>query len=108
MSSASERRDLIVLVADRNMHAAVSGILERPKALRTRQLTFQILIHPQKDPGVLQRAHDFLRKPRSSAIYRALAESVSFRRCIDPAFQKLVTTLQTWFPPNEQAQDRDC
>lgn len=215
MSSASERRDLIVLVADRNMQAAVGGILERPKALRTRQLRFQILIHPQKDPGVLQRAHDFLRpfarkhehaivvfdregcgkevvgcreleeevecrlarngwadrakvvvidpeleswvwsdspevdealgwggrspalrpwltekgflqqserkpdrpkeaveaalrfvrKPRSSAIYRELAESVSFRRCIDPAFQKLVTTLQTWFPPNEQAQD---
>lgn len=207
MSSASERGDLIVLVADRNMRAAVSGILIRPKALGIRQVTFDVLTHPQKDPGVLRHAHSFLRpfagkhqhavamfdregcgqervnsielekevesrlarngwpanaaalvldpeleswvwsdspevdtalgwvgrtpslrqwlaerellrenqakperpkeameaalrlvrKPRSSAIYHRLAEGVSLRRCSDPAFIKLKTTLQRWF-----------
>ncbi len=209
MSSVSERPDLIVLVPDRNMKAAVSGILNRPRALGIRQVTFQVLIHPQKDPGVLRHAHNFLspfagkyeraivvfdregcgrelegpeaieanvqerlarsgwadrakaividpelerwvwsdspevdnvlgwagrapalrpwltekgfleqremkpgrpkeameaalrlvRRPRSSAIYQALAESVSFRRCTDCAFKKLTATLQQWFPP---------
>jgi hypothetical protein len=35
---------------------------------------------------------------RSPAIFRQLAERVSLRRCSDPAFLKLKTTLQRWFP----------
>jgi len=217
MSSAGERRDLMVLVADRNTKAAVSGILNRPRALRIRQVKFQVLIHPQNDPGVLQHAHTFLRpfvgkyqraivvfdregcgkettsgteleaevesrlakngwadraravviepeleswvwsdspqvdnslgwagrtpalrpwlvekgfvtqserkperpkeaveaalhfvgKPRSSSVYRELAERVSLRRCTDPAFQKLIATLQAWFPPEEHPETQN-
>jgi hypothetical protein len=36
--------------------------------------------------------------PRSSAIYRQIAEHVSFERCSDPAFLKLCTILRRWFP----------
>jgi hypothetical protein len=36
--------------------------------------------------------------PRSSVIYRQVAEHVSFERCIDPAFLKLCTVLRRWFP----------
>ena len=39
-----------------------------------------------------------VRKPRSAAIFRQIAEKVSFRNCIDPAFHKLLTTLRKWFP----------
>lgn len=39
-----------------------------------------------------------VRKPRSSAIYRQLAERVSLQRCSDPAFQRLCQVLRTWFP----------
>jgi len=39
-----------------------------------------------------------VRQPRSSAIYRQLAEAVDLLRCSDPAFQKLRRTLQNWFP----------
>ena len=39
-----------------------------------------------------------VRKPRSSKIYQRLAENVSLARCTDPAFEKLRTTLQQWFP----------
>lgn len=40
-----------------------------------------------------------VRKPRSSAIYARLAETVSFNRCADPAFSKFKETLRGWFPP---------
>lgn len=45
--------------------------------------------------GVLRQ----VRKPRSSATFRQVAEQVSFRKCTDPAFAKLLTTLRKWFPP---------
>jgi hypothetical protein len=38
------------------------------------------------------------KKPVSS-LFRLLAEKVSFQTCTDPSLQKLLTTLQTWFPP---------
>ncbi len=37
-------------------------------------------------------------KPRSSAIYLALAQAVSTERCSDPAFAKLRQCLREWFP----------
>lgn len=36
--------------------------------------------------------------PRSSAVYREIAERVSFERCEDLAFLKLRTVLRRWFP----------
>jgi len=38
-----------------------------------------------------------VRKPRSSAIFLQLAESVSLDRCVDPAFLKLKEKLKLWF-----------
>jgi hypothetical protein len=35
---------------------------------------------------------------RSSAIYRDLARAYMFTECRDPAFRKLLVTLQAWFP----------
>lgn len=40
-----------------------------------------------------------LRRPRSSALYRCIAERVSLAGCTDPAFRKLASTLARWFPP---------
>ena len=39
-----------------------------------------------------------VRKPRSAAIFRQIAERVSFGKCTDPAFLKLLNTLRKWFP----------
>lgn len=36
------------------------------------------------------------KKPRSSAVYRGLAEKVSFKRCTDRSFLKLTACLQRW------------
>jgi hypothetical protein len=201
-------KDLVCLVADKNLEESLRGLLARPKALRVRELSCQIYVHAEHDPGCLLRSQDFLRpfvhqyqhalvvldrvgsgldgrpgqeleekierqlqlsgwegraaaividpeleswvwsesphvasalgwsgtpklrewlieqgyvtldggkprqpkeaveaalrkvrKPRSSALYRQLASNVSFQRCTDRAFGKLLTILRTWFPP---------
>lgn len=38
------------------------------------------------------------RIPRSSALYRQIAERISVKGCVDPAFAELRTALQRWFP----------
>ncbi len=35
--------------------------------------------------------------PRSSSIYKEIAQSVRFRHCTDPAFQQLQQTLRNWY-----------
>ena len=53
--------DLAVLVPDRNMEAAVRGLLSRGRALGLRRLRFEIYVHVERDPGCFLRGHDFLR-----------------------------------------------
>jgi len=200
-------RDLVVLVADKNMEESLHGMFARYDALGIRPMDYVIYVHPQHDPGCLRNSQDILRpfaqsyqyalvmldregcgssdsrerleqvvearlssngwetrcavivldpelemwvwststhvesvlgwadrlppmrqwlrengylldrshkpvrpketmekvlrqtgKPRSSSIYRQLAERVSLQGHQDPAFQKLCEILRTWFP----------
>jgi hypothetical protein len=54
------QKDLIALVADKNMEAALRSILQRHESLEIRQINFDILVHPHRDPGCLLNAHTFL------------------------------------------------
>lgn len=54
-------KDLIVLVADKNMEFAVRGILKRNESLNIRETSYKVIRHSQNDPGVYRAAHDFLR-----------------------------------------------
>ena len=65
------RRDLVVLVADKNMEAVMVGLLGRPQSLSIRAISFDVFVHPRRDPGCLTGADDFLR-PFSSAYHHAL------------------------------------
>jgi len=38
------------------------------------------------------------RMPHSSALFRDLAADFNLRACTDPSFQRLTSTLQSWFP----------
>jgi hypothetical protein len=60
VNSGGAQRDIIFLVADRNMEAAVEGLLSRRESLAMRDVTFVIRTHPQRDPGCYRRAHEFL------------------------------------------------
>lgn len=64
-------KDLVVLVADRNIEAGIRGLLSRPNALGIRRVEFEIFTHPRRDPGCYQGAHDFLR-PLYGQYHRAL------------------------------------
>lgn len=55
-----------------------SGKPEKPKE------AFEFLLRGQKIP-------------RSSSIYKLIAEKASFSDCVDPSFQKFITRLKEWF-----------
>jgi hypothetical protein len=52
---------------------------------------------PHRPKEAMEAALSQVRKPRSSVIYRQLAETVDFTPCTDPAFLKLRQTLGNWF-----------
>lgn len=53
--------DLMILVPDKNMEAAVRGILTRYQSLGIRQLDHRILVHPARDSGCLVQGCELLR-----------------------------------------------
>ena len=65
-------RDLVVLVPDKNFESAMLGILARPKSLGIRPVAHQVLVHPERDPGVLLRGPELL-KPHVRSFSHALA-----------------------------------
>jgi len=54
------RKDLVVLVADKNAEFALRGILARHPSLRIRALQFDVYVHPERDPGCRAKCHEFL------------------------------------------------
>jgi hypothetical protein len=62
----SETPDLIVLCADKKIEATIQGLIDRPRALRIRPISYKILVHPQRDPGCYHQAAAFLKPMRSS------------------------------------------
>ena len=63
-------KDLIVLVADKNMRSALSGLLDRCGRLGIRPISFHgPHVHPKRDPGVYRLSHEFLRSFQRTATY---------------------------------------
>jgi hypothetical protein len=54
-------KDLVVLVADKNMEFTAKGILASYQKLGTRPITSDIYVHPGHDPGCYGKSGDFLR-----------------------------------------------
>jgi hypothetical protein len=61
MTDGVPEKDLVVLVADGQIEFAVRGLLTRSEAIGFQELSVDIHVHPNKDPGCLRRGHDFLR-----------------------------------------------
>ncbi|MFA0782245.1 methylation-associated defense system protein MAD4 [Fervidibacter sacchari] len=56
-------KDLVVLVADKDMEAGIRTLLEkRYDALGIRRVEADVFVHPEHDPGVFHKAHVFLRQ----------------------------------------------
>lgn len=55
-------KDLLILVADKNMEFLMKGLLPRiPVVEGLREFDYDIFIHPERDPGVFNHSADFLR-----------------------------------------------
>jgi hypothetical protein len=61
MSDPNHLKDLIVLVADKDMESAFRGLLSRYESLGIRPISFDIFVHPQNDPACLKTSDQFLR-----------------------------------------------
>jgi len=53
-------KDLVILVADKNMEQGVRGLVARPRSLGIREIEFDAFVHPRRDPGCVREAHTFL------------------------------------------------
>ena len=55
------RRDLVVLVPDKDIEQAIAGLLGRYENIGIRPITIaQIVVHPNRDPGVCHTGHELL------------------------------------------------
>lgn len=59
--------DLLCLVADKNMAAAISGLLSRPESLGIRAIECRVERHPRHDPGCFHEGAEFLRGRHAEA-----------------------------------------
>lgn len=59
--------DLLCLVADKNMEAAVVELLSRPRSLAIAEIEFEMLVHPDRDPGCFDHPEELLSVFRSDA-----------------------------------------
>ena len=60
MTGAPVPRDLVVLVADRDMEFAVKGLLSKPQRLGIHPVTSDIYVYPNRDSGCLLKCDSFL------------------------------------------------
>ena len=67
-------------------------------ALRERQLWPDGVAKPSDPKAAVEWALRRVGKPRSSSIYREIAQRVTFTRCQDRAFLRLKQLLGQWFP----------
>ena len=63
-------KDLVVVVADRDTEQAISALLRRNQALQIRAVDFDIFVHPERDPGVLQQGVALLNEINALQKYR--------------------------------------
>jgi len=54
---------------------------------------------PRRPKEALEAELRRRRIPRSSALYRQIAQKISVKNCTDAAFNELRAALQRWFPP---------
>jgi hypothetical protein len=87
-------------IDNRHVHDAIGW--ERPESLynwaRDKSLMSISDSKPTRPKETLEEALRISGTSKSSAIYKKIAANVSYKRCTDPAFLKLLAKLQEWFP----------
>ena len=91
--------DLFCLVADKNMEAAVSGLLDRPESLGTRRIEREVVVHDRRDPGCFHDATDYLRGYRSRARHALVILDHAWDGVPVPTAAELEMRLEKSFRP---------
>lgn len=99
-NSAASQRDLVVLTADKNAQFAIKGILARPMSIGIRAVHDpEFLVHPAKDPGVLNRPEallrTYLRTHRHALVVmdREGSGGTDGRESMEPAVEKKLQSI---------------
>lgn len=53
---------------------------------------------PARPKETLEEALRISQTSKSSAIYKKIISKVSYKNCVDPAFNKMIAKLREWFP----------
>jgi len=61
--------DLVCLAADKNIEAAIDGILQRSVSLGIRGVRCETIVHPNRDPGCFHQSGELLRGYRDRAAH---------------------------------------
>ena len=95
MIQGLDRKDLIVLAADKSIKLGVEALLVRQKNLGIRPISCDIFAHPDNDPGVLRESHHFLLRPQCRR-YRYAITICDREGCGKEAFlrEQLETTIE--------------
>lgn len=72
MTERQAVKDLVCLVADKNMEQTLLGLLNRPEALGIRAPTFDVFVHEERDPGCCRHGTEFLRTFSSRYVHALL------------------------------------
>lgn len=54
-------KDLVVLVPDKNVKAGLDSLLKRTEAFGVRKISYDMFVHPNRDPGIVKDSHNYLR-----------------------------------------------
>lgn len=68
--------------------------------LKENQFDFTSEAKPLRPKEALEAILQETKQPRSSSLYKRIAQKISLRKCTDAAFQRLQSQLQIWFPEN--------
>lgn len=61
--------DLVLVAADKSIEQAFRGLLGRPAALGIRPVTFDVRVHPHRDPGCYETGHELAATARGEAAH---------------------------------------
>ena len=82
-------KDLVCLVADGQIGATISALLDRPRALGIRPISKEILRHPESDSGCYTRPTDLLRGYRNKAKHALIILDLAWKGVPETSGAKL-------------------
>lgn len=101
------KKDVVFLVADKQMEETIRGLMSRSRALHIRNLTFEVYAHPHRDSGCYNEAPAFFHSMQT--MYESAIVMFDYHGCGQeerPA-QEIEADLEQRLAENGW-QDRSC